>query len=152
MDAAIEPDTDVDTEEVLLWRTGPEWFGMPLPAVVEVTPVAAITRKAGRGTGDLLGWVGLRGESVPVLDVDRVLGTPSSPVAASDRFVVLLVAGRRLAVRVHEVAAIVRVEVPAADWSAPFRPARVVENGVERLVQVVDPSLAFPLKGVPRHA
>lgn len=143
---------DVETEEVLLWRTGSEWFGVQLPAVVEVTPVAAITRKAGRRTDDLLGWVSLRGELVPVLDADRLLGMTPSPVAASDRFVVLLVDGRRLAVRVHEVANIVRVNASAAPRGAAFRPAHVVENGFEHLVQVVDPAVAFPLKRVPRDA
>lgn len=142
-DAPPEADRD-DCEPVLLWWLGDRRFAVPLDAVVEVTPIAALTENPG-ANGPHLGYLDLRGAPLPVFDGFRLLGLDDSDVALSDRFVILQLGGERAALRVGGVEGIetacTEAEGTAAgpDGDRRSRVARLDRKEDAPLVQVLDP-------------
>lgn len=96
-----EPDA-ARCEPVVLWWLGERRFAVPLHAVLEVTPVAAVSEPPDHD-GSHLGHLDLRGASVPGFDARRLLGMEGRTVALSDRFLIVRAGTERVALLVDRV-------------------------------------------------
>jgi chemotaxis-related protein WspD len=59
---ALPPPTVSRTRGVLIFRVGPEWFGLPLKALVEVTDLRPVHRIPHRSDKCLAGIINIRGQ------------------------------------------------------------------------------------------
>jgi purine-binding chemotaxis protein CheW len=134
--------TRIGIEPVVRWHLGDKSFAVHLDDVLEVVPVAELSEMAGSGTPHL-GYLDLRGSTVPVFDARRLLGLPEREVALSDRFLVLRVGGGHAALLVDSVEGIAEVR-PEPGSSLEHtaregtRPARVVAPDAGALLQLMD--------------
>jgi purine-binding chemotaxis protein CheW len=97
-------------EQMVMLGCGEDLFAVPVARVQEILDLCPITRLP-QAPAHLLGLVDVRGDSVVVVDLRRLLGVPPVPDSPSTRIIVLWVtrAGRRAVIalktdRVIEVA------------------------------------------------
>ncbi len=113
--------------QLCTFRIGGEDYAVDIMRVREIIPPRPIT-PVPRAPAFVEGVVRLRGEVIPVLDVRRRLGLPAEPYGRHTRFLVVNVAGRRIALVVDEVCEVLRLPrselraapVPAGEGGARF--------------------------------
>jgi chemotaxis-related protein WspD len=147
---ASPPETEAgDRVSVLVFRVGEEWLGLPVRAVVEVTPPKPVRRVPHRG-GVLAGLVNIRGELHLCVRLGQVLGlTGDGSPSPAGRLVVVEHGGERWAFAADDVDRVRRV--PAAE----MRPAPPTVNRAQarltaavytrdgRAIGVLDPERLF---------
>lgn len=131
-------------EQILLFRHGPDPVGIDLAAVREVVRMLLPSPLPGAPAG-VLGVVNLRGETVPVIDLEARLPAGAGRPGI-DHHIVVSAAGEG-----HVAIVVSRVEEIESVPADCFRSARgVLPEGVplqgiarlgERLVPILDPSL-----------
>jgi chemotaxis signal transduction protein len=99
-----------DASQWVVFACGEHWFGLPLEISREILTPRSMTRLPGCGP-EVCGLVGIRGRVHTVFDFGIILGGRSALAAPDHRLLVLVVAGRRVAVVVDEVVAISREPV-----------------------------------------
>jgi len=119
------PPADEDLVQLCTFRIGGEDYAVDIMRVREIIPPRPIT-PVPRAPAFVEGVVKLRGEVIPVLDVRKRLGVPPAADPHLSRFLVVNVAGRRLALVVDEACEVIRLprrEIRAApplgDTGAP---------------------------------
>ncbi len=91
----------------VVFACGGHLFGLPLDRTREILPPRPVTRLPGCGP-EVAGLVGIRGRVVTVFDFGVLLvGTPAAR-RADHRMLVVVVAGKRVAVLVDEIIAVSR--------------------------------------------
>ena len=103
-----------ETQSVLIFRIGPEWFALPTSVIAEVAERRVIHSVPHRA-GIVLGVVNVRGELLVCASLGRLLGL--EPVSESNPGVSRIGHGRLLVVRRHGV----RVVLPADEVSGVQR-------------------------------
>jgi purine-binding chemotaxis protein CheW len=143
---------DVPTNTVVTFRVGSQTYGLPIHAVKEIIPMVAINPFPITGPEDVDGFLNLRGEAIPVLDLRRCWGiAPRSSVL--DARIVIAREGQRIrGVIVDEVLSVVTTPVESiGDQESDTRTARffagVGEVGGE-LVMLLEPRSVFEMRGV----
>ena len=136
---------------VLLVQFGGRRYGLPLPTVERVLPMAYMLPLPDAGLG-LLGMLNLHGEVLPVVDPRRRLGL-GSPRVTPDHRLVLLSAGSRFLLWVDAVDEVVSggaeaLTVVPAGQTSPLVP-RVLRLGDE-MVPVLSPAALEPRSGPTR--
>jgi chemotaxis signal transduction protein len=96
-----------DASQWVVFACGEQWFGLPLDVSREILTPRPMTRLPGCGP-EVCGLVGIRGRVHTVFDFGIILGGRSALQAPDYRMLVLVVAGRRVAVIVDEIIAVSR--------------------------------------------
>lgn len=91
----------------VVFACGGHWFGLPLERTREILPPGPITRLPGCGP-EVAGLAGIRGRVVTVFDFGVLLAGRSSAQQPDHRLLVVIVAGKRVAVLVDEIIAVTR--------------------------------------------
>ena len=94
--------------QLCTFRIGGEDYALDVMRVREIVPPRPIT-PVPRAPPFVEGVVRLRGEVIPVLDVRKRLGVPPASDTRRARFLVVNVAGRRIALVVDEVCEVLRL-------------------------------------------
>ena len=91
----------------VVFACGDHWFGLPLQRTREILPPRPITRLPGCGP-EVAGLTGIRGRVVTVFDFGVLLVGSASAQKPEHRLLVVVVAGKRVAVLVDEIIAVTR--------------------------------------------
>ena len=94
---------DVDTESVMIFRVGGEWFALAtlaLDEIIELRPIHSLPHRRNSG---LLGLVNVRGELVICISIAGLLVGAAAGLSAEGRLIVARHASGRLAFPVDEV-------------------------------------------------
>jgi chemotaxis-related protein WspD len=109
--AQISDEEATNRISILVFRIGEEWLGLPVSAIVEVTPPRPIHKVPHRG-GFLAGLVNIRGELQICIRLAQVLGLSTNepnPNAESTRFLIVEYEGDRWASPVDAVDRVWRI-------------------------------------------
>ena len=150
-DEQVMPTTGSDAmpqEEVnfLVFRLGPDEFGLPIEAVDEVAQAPAQITRMPKAPKFLEGVMNLRGEVLPVIDLRRRFDMPKRPDEEGRRLVVLRTDLHRAGLIVDGVSDVLRIPSgamePPPDLTEDI--ARLVQgvinlNASRRIVLVLDP-------------
>lgn len=116
---------ETTTDTALVFRAGAEWLALPASLAGEVLPARPVHSLPHRRGGALDGLVNVRGELLPCLSVERVLGLESAEkTGAGRRLVVAGAGGRRLVFRADEVAGVIHYDA-ARRLPSPGRTALI---------------------------
>ena len=128
---------------MLLLRSGTHLCAVPVEHVVEIMrplPIIPV-----RGVPDfILGLAGIRGTPVPVVDPNRLVGTPGSP--QTGRFVVVRAGPRRVALAVDAVAGLRGLEDAVLSELPPF--LHHADMSWLESIRMMDQELLFVLESV----
>lgn len=91
----------------VVFACGDHLFGLPLDRTREILPPRPITRLPGCGP-EVAGLVGIRGRVVTVFDLGVILGRSPSAQRQDHRMLIVMIAGKRVAVLVDEIIAVSR--------------------------------------------
>jgi chemotaxis-related protein WspB len=129
--------------KTLVFHIGRERYALPLASVLRVLPVARL--KALPGAPHFVpGLLDLHGESVPVIDLSRLAGTPPDAVRYDTRILLVEIdaAGRRrrLGLKAERVAGVAAIDSELADAGVASAPwLGQVAPGAAGMLQLVDP-------------
>lgn len=117
---------ETTTDTALVFRAGTEWLALPASLAGEVLPARPVHSLPHRRGGALDGLVNVRGELLPCLSVERVLGLEpgENKTGAGRRLVVAGTGGRRLVFRADEVAGVIHYDA-ARRLPSPGRTALI---------------------------
>ena len=111
--------------QLCTFRVGGENYAIDIMRVREIIHPLPIT-PVPRAPAFVDGVIRLRGDVIPVIDVRKRFGLPATPATRKSRFLVVNVAGRRIALVVDEVREVLRLprgEIrPAPPLGAPGGP------------------------------
>ena len=111
--------------QLCTFRVGGEDYAIDIMRVREIIHPLTIT-PVPRAPAFVDGVIRLRGDVIPVVDVRKRFGLPATPATRKSRFLVVNVAGRRIALVVDEVREVLRLrrgEIrPAPPLGAPGGP------------------------------
>jgi chemotaxis-related protein WspD len=145
-----------ETQSVVIFRIGPEWFALPTLVVAEVTEHRVIHSVPHRRAGVLLGVVNVRGELLVCASLGRLLGLqaageppPDTSRARNGRLLVLRREGVRIVLPVDEVSGVQRFhskefkEVPTTVSKAATAHSRAVLSWSGHVVGLLDEHVLF---------
>lgn len=107
--------------QLCTFRIGGEDYALDIMRVREIIHPLPIT-PVPRAPAFVEGVVRLRGEVIPVIDVRKRLALPASPPTRKSRFLVVNVAGRRIALVVDEVREVLRLPRSEIRAAPPLGP------------------------------
>lgn len=134
-------------------RLGPEYYGIPVAKVREILRPIDLYPVPGMGAG-VEGVINLRGEIIPIVKIDALLGLRPSgetPVTRKRRMVIIDAAAGRFGFFVDEVLEVTRIQTEemqtAPELGAVGARASVV-NGIAtisgRMIVCIDPERIIP--------
>lgn len=94
---------EAETESVMIFRVGKEWFALPtlvLDEIIELRPIHSLPH---RRNSSLLGLVNVRGELVICVSIAELLVGAAAGLSAEGRLIVARYAGGRLAFPIDEI-------------------------------------------------
>lgn len=146
--ASIDDEDTCEGTSVLVFRLADEWLALPVPVLVEVTPLKPVRRVPHR-TGVLAGVVNMRGELTLCAHLGKVLGIANGAISDTGRMLVVRRDSDRWAFAVAEVDRVHRV--PNASVGRPpatvARAASHLTRGVfplgDRAVGLIDEGRLF---------
>ena len=154
--AKAKPADDRDTQSVVIFRIGPEWFALRTSVVAEVAERRVVHSVPHRRTGIVLGVVNVRGELLVCVSLGRLLGlessgeSPAGPHrAGQDRLLVVRGNGVRAGFPADEVCGVQRFhsrelkEVPTTVSKAAAAHSRAVVSWREQVVCLLDDHKLF---------
>lgn len=95
--------------QLCTFRVGGEHYALDIMRVREIVRPMPIT-PVPRAPPWVDGVIHLRGEVIPVVEVRSRFGLPASPAGPKTRFLIVRVAGRRIALVVDEVCEVLRLQ------------------------------------------
>jgi purine-binding chemotaxis protein CheW len=133
--------------QFLVFRLGPDEFGLPIDAVDEVGEVPATIARVPKTPKFLEGVVNLRGDVLPVVDQRRRFDMPALDGASRRRLVVVRSERHRAGLIVDDVSGVLRVSAGAVEPPPELTDqiGRLVRGVInleqsQRIVLVLDPS------------
>jgi purine-binding chemotaxis protein CheW len=151
MDRPLPPSSLTTPAErtLVICRVGDQACALYAEEVTEVLAAVRLTPLPAAPPA-VEGLFNMRGRLVPVLDIRRRFGQSLSPIAVSDRFVVVRVGPRNLALRVDAVDDIRRIPATAIDDAAAVVPEARSVRGVARMADGL--CLIYDLETFLTHA
>ncbi len=107
-------DVDTSEQQIVVFRLGPERFGIDIELVREILRHQEVTRVPNAAAG-LMGVIDIRGKVTPVIALDSKLQLPASERTQDSRIMVVDVDGRDIGMVVDEVSEVVRFEANLVD-------------------------------------
>jgi len=144
-----------ETQSVVVFRIGPEWFALPTSVIAEVAEHRVIHSVPHRRAGIVLGVVNVRGELLVCASLARLLGlqAASEPAGSAGkrdgRLLVLRHDGVRVVLPADEVSGVQRFdakelkEVPTTVSKAATAHSRAVLSWSGHVVGLLDEHLLF---------
>ena len=145
-----------ETQSVVIFRIGREWFALPTSVIAEVAERRVIHSLPHRRTGIVLGVVNVRGELLVCVSLGRLLGleSRSEPVpgvsrTGHDRVLVVIRDGVRVVLPADEVSGVQRFhakelkDVPTTVSKAATAHSRAVLSWSGHVVGLLDDHLLF---------
>jgi chemotaxis-related protein WspD len=145
-----------ETQSVVIFRIGPEWFALPTSVIAEVAERRVIHSVPHRRTGVVLGVVNVRGELLVCVSLGRLLGLeplsesiPGVSRTGHDRLLVVRRDGVRVVLPADEVSGVQRFharelkEVPTTVSKAATAHSRAVLSWSGHVVGLLDDQLLF---------
>jgi chemotaxis-related protein WspD len=147
---------ELDTQSIVIFRLGPEWFALPTACVTEVANPRPIHSLPHRPSAVVLGLASVRGELLICVSIGRLLGL--DPSAGVDQKVRRTAHQRLLVIRHEQIRAVCPVdevhgihrfhprelkEVPATVARATAAYSKVVLPWREHSVGLLDHELLF---------
>jgi chemotaxis-related protein WspD len=145
-----------DTQSVVIFRVGPEWFALPTAVIAEVAQRRVIHSVPHRSGGIVLGVVNVRGELLVCVSPGRLLGldpsaesTPGRDRMGHNRLLVVRRDGVRVVLPADEVSGVQRVhsselkEVPTTVSKAATAHSKAVLTWSGHVVGLLDEHLLF---------
>ena len=145
-----------ETQSVVIFRIGPEWFALPTSVIAEVAERRVIHSVPHRRAGLVLGVVNVRGELLVCVSLGRLLGLeplsesiPGVHRTGHDRLLVVRRDGVRVVLPADEVSGIQRFhprelkEVPTTVSKAATAHSRAVLSWSGHVVGLLDDHLLF---------
>jgi len=145
-----------ETQSVVIFRIGREWFALPTSVIAEVAERRVIHSLPHRRTGIVLGVVNVRGELLVCVSLGRLLGleSRSEPVpgvsrTGHDRVLVVIRDGVRVVLPADEVSGVQRFharelkDVPTTVSKAATAHSRAVLSWSGHVVGLLDDDLLF---------
>jgi chemotaxis-related protein WspD len=144
-----------ETQSVVIFRIGPEWFALPTSVIAEVAEQRVIHSVPHRRAGVVLGVVNVRGELLVCASLGRLLGLPAAerpsgiPRKAAGRLLVLRREGVRVVLPADEVSGVQRFhakelkDVPTTVGKAATAHSRAVVSWSGHVVGLLDEDLLF---------
>lgn len=145
-----------ETQSVVIFRIGREWFALPTSVIAEVAERRVIHSLPHRRTGIVLGVVNVRGELLVCVSLGRLLGleslresVPSVSRTGHDRVLVVRRDGVRVVLPADEVSGVQRFhaselkEVPTTVSKAATAHSRAVLSWSGHVVGLLDDHLLF---------
>ena len=147
---------DRETQSVVIFRIGREWFALPTSVIAEVAERRVIHSLPHRRAGIVLGVVNVRGELLVCVSLGRLLGlespsesTPGVHRTGHDRLLVVRRDGVRVVLPADEVSGFQRFhtselkEVPTTVSKAATAHSKAVLSWSGRVVGLLDDHLLF---------
>jgi purine-binding chemotaxis protein CheW len=94
------------SEDILRFRVGHQWYGIPVAEVIEVLHLVALSEMPG-APADVLGLLTLRDEVLPVIDLRLTFGTPERALSLNTPMVAVHHAERDLVLVIDDVDGVV---------------------------------------------
>ena len=145
-----------ETQSVVIFRIGPEWFALPTSVIAEVAERRVIHSVPHRRAGIVLGVVNVRGELLVCVSLGRLLGLeplseaiPGGSRAGHDRLLVVRRDGVRVVLPADDVSGVQRFhsrelkEVPTTVSKAATAHSRAVLSWSGHVVGLLDDHLLF---------
>ena len=145
-----------ETQSVVIFRLGPEWFALPTSVIAEVAEHRVIHSVPHRRAGVVLGVVNVRGELLVCASLARLLGlqVPHKPAAdaartGDGRLLVLRHGGVRVVLPADEVSGVQRFHaqelkpVPTTVSKAATAHSRAVLSWADHVVGLLDEQVLF---------
>jgi chemotaxis-related protein WspD len=145
-----------ETQSVVIFRIGREWFALPTSVIAEVAERRVIHSLPHRRTGIVLGVVNVRGELLVCVSLGRLLGleshsesAPSVSRTGHDRVLVVRRDGVRVVLPADEVSGVQRFharelkDVPTTVSKATTAHSRAVLSWSGHTVGLLDDHLLF---------
>lgn len=89
-------------DAVVVFQVGPWRMGLPIEVIVEALPAARIGRLPDAPEG-VAGYLDVRGDALPVIDLRVVLGSATEPLRPSHHFLVCRATDRRVVLWIDRV-------------------------------------------------
>lgn len=153
---APKPVDERETQSVVIFRIGPEWFALPTSVIAEVAEHRVIHSVPHRRAGIVLGVVNVRGELLVCASLGRLLGLqaageppPGTSRKGDGRLLVLQRDGVRVVLPADEVSSVQRFhskelkEVPTTVSKAATAHSRAVLSWSGHVVGLLDEQLLF---------
>ena len=115
---------------LVIFHLGGQAYGLPLEEVLEIVPLALLSRPPGL-PAMMAGFLGLEGQAVPVLRLDRLFGLPELTPGLYTPLLILRSPGHPLALLVEKVS---RITAVAADAVVPVPPGESFNDCAEGVV------------------
>ena len=145
-----------ETQSVVIFRIGPEWFALPTSVIAEVAEHRVIHSVPHRRAGIVLGVVNVRGELLVCASLGRLLGlqaagepAPGASRTGDGRLLVLRRDGVRVVLPADEVSGVQRFhskelkDVPTTVSKAATAHSRAVLSWSGHVVGLLDEHLLF---------
>jgi chemotaxis-related protein WspD len=145
-----------ETQSVVIFRIGPEWFALPTSVIAEVAEHRVVHSVPHRRAGIVLGVVNVRGELLVCASLGRLLGlqgggdaAPATTHKADGRLLVLRREGVRVVLPADEVSGVQRFhsndlkDVPATVSKGATAHSRAVLSWSGHVVGLLDEHLLF---------
>lgn len=145
-----------ETQSVVIFRIGPEWFALPTSVIAEVAERRVIHSVPHRRAGIVLGVVNVRGELLVCVSLGRLLGLeplsesiPDVYRTGHDRLLVVRRDGVRVVLPADEVSGVQRFhsrelkEVPTTVSKAATAHSKAVLSWSGHVVGLLDDHLLF---------
>lgn len=136
--------SDMTEEQIIVFRLGPQEYGIPVAAVAEVVRASDRITPMPKAPAFIDGVINLRGTVIPIVDLRRRFEIVSDEPAAGRRVLVLAVAGTLTGFLVDAVSQLLRIPSdairPAPELSdEQMRLIGRVVNLEDRMILLVDP-------------
>lgn len=120
--AAGERAGSIAQEQFVIFRLGPEQYGLPIAAVAEVVRCPASFTRVPCAPEFLAGVMNLRGRILPVIDQRRRFAVPGAPPPSGRRVLVVTIGGQQAGFVVDTVSEVLSIAAdelcPAPDFAA----------------------------------
>ncbi|MBH1988183.1 MAG: chemotaxis protein CheW [Burkholderiales bacterium] len=143
----IEPDSNDDDTQVVIFRLGAEEFAVPIMSVQEIVRVPDVLTKVPKTPHFIEGVINLRGTVLPVIDQRTRLGLNAIERNDGQRIMVYLLGGLRTGFIVDSVAEVLRIprhQIAAAPDLSDEQSRLISQvaklDGDQRLVMLLDPN------------
>ncbi|MFZ5468325.1 MAG: chemotaxis protein CheW [Myxococcota bacterium] len=138
------------SQDLVVVQISGKAFGLATSVVSEVLPMVEPTPMPG-WSANALGFINVRGEIIPLVDIAPVIGLPSSPVSRSQFIVLLSALRRKWGVIVDQVEGVRNAQVLQNKGLAPLEVVDASDLCLGLAVEPTGPVVVLDPEGIIRR-